>query len=142
VTPQSRQGSKNFSEVGILAVSGEGDYYRAVQFRAVEAKAQRSGQFFLEESHSHLAENIRGLVAIDYQRSPGMDLDALAFEFVSLPPLYQDGQIQGNSAQRMIDDLIRLPRFHPNQITSSYVALHIRMEVASGYSPVGGERQG
>ena len=64
---QSRQVSVDFLEVSILAVSGEGDSYCAVQRRAVEGKAQRSGEFSLEESHPYLSENIGCLVAIDHQ---------------------------------------------------------------------------
>jgi len=67
VALQSRQGSKDFSEVSILAVSGEADYYCAAQFRAVEGKTHRFGQFSLEKSYPDLSENIRGLVAIDHQ---------------------------------------------------------------------------
>ncbi len=93
---QIRQASKDLPEVGLLARSGEADHNRTPQFRAMEGKTQLSGQFFLEESHPHLSEKIRCFMAIDHQRSAGMDINALGFEFASFPPFHHDGQIQGN----------------------------------------------
>ena len=71
-----------------------------------------------------------------------MDINTLVFEFVSFPPFHHNGQIQGNSPGRVINDLVRLPGLHPNEITVSHVGVHVRLEVAPGYSPAGGERQG
>jgi len=71
-----------------------------------------------------------------------MDLNALGFEFVSIPPFHHDGQIQGNFPQGMIYDLICLPGFHPKEITVSHVGVHVRLEVAFGYPPASGKRQG
>ncbi len=42
----------------------------------------------------------------------------------------------------MIDDLVRLSGFHPSEITPSHVGMYVRLEVASGYPPVSGKRQG
>jgi hypothetical protein len=33
----------------------------------MEGKAQGSGPFFLEESHTHVSEIIRGFMAVDHQ---------------------------------------------------------------------------
>jgi len=71
-----------------------------------------------------------------------MDVNALGFGFVTFSPFHHDGQIKGNSPQRVIDDLVGLPGLHPNEITSPYVALYIRLEIAPGYPPVGWKRKG
>jgi hypothetical protein len=71
-----------------------------------------------------------------------MDLNTLGFESLSLFPFHDDGQIQGNFPQGMIDDLVCLPGFHPKEITVPHVRVHVRLEIASGYPPAIGERQG
>jgi len=142
VALQSPERLKELQEVSLPAGSSEADHNRAPQFRAMEGKTQGSGQFFLEESYPNLSEKIRDFMAIDHQCSLGMDLHTLGFESVSLPPFHHDGQIQGNFPQGMIHDLVCLPGFHPKEITVSHVRVHVRLEVAPGYLPAGGERQG
>jgi hypothetical protein len=142
VALQSGERAKDLLEVSLLAGASESDHNCPPQIWAMEGKTQRFGKFSLEESHTHLSEKIRGFMAIDHQRSLGMDLNALGFEFVSLPPFHHDGQIQGNLSQGVIHDLVCLPGFHPKEFTLSHVGVYVRLEVASGYPPASGKGQG
>ena len=81
-------------------------------------------------------------MVIDHQRSLGMYIDAFGFDFLWHPPFHHDRQIQGDSPQWMIDDLVCLSGFHPQERTASHVGVHIGLKVASRYPPLNRERQG